>query len=195
MKRQPGWTVMGIEPSPVAARYVRAEVGVDVVQSVLNDAPFAPASFDAITMWDVLEHVYNPRAVLAQVARLLRPGGVFVVNHPNLDSIDRQLFGTFWAGYELPRHLYLFPTDLLRQLMAEYGLQEMERRCLYGSHAASATSLWFMAVSYWGRGRASQVVRRLAGSKLCRLMAIPYFQQIDRRALGSNVTVVFRRPG
>jgi 2-polyprenyl-3-methyl-5-hydroxy-6-metoxy-1,4-benzoquinol methylase len=195
MKRQPGWTVMGIEPSPVAARYVRDQVGVDVVQGVLNEAPFAPASFDAITMWDVLEHVYDPLTVLSQVARLLKPGGVFVVNHPNLDSIDRRLFGAFWAGYELPRHLYLFPADLLRRLLAEYGLREVEQRCLYGSHAASATSVWFMAAAYGGRGRASRAVRRVVGSKLCRLVAMPYFQMIDRRGLGSNVTVVFKRTG
>jgi 2-polyprenyl-3-methyl-5-hydroxy-6-metoxy-1,4-benzoquinol methylase len=195
MKRQPGWMVTGIEPSPVAARYVRDEVGVDVVQGVLNDAPFAPASFDAITMWDVLEHVYDPRAVLAQVARLLRPGGVFVANHPNLDSIDRRVFGKFWLGYELPRHLYLFPTDLLRRMMAEHGLREVERRCLYGSHAASSTSLWLLAKTYVGEGRASQWVRRVVFHPLSRVAAMPYFQLIDRWVLGSNVMVVFKRTG
>lgn len=193
MKRQPGWTVMGIEPSSVATRYVREEVDVDVVQGVLNDAPFAPASFDAITMWDVLEHVYDPRTVLDEVARLLRPGGVFVVNHPNLDSIDRRLFGAFWLGYELPRHLYLFPTNLLRCLLAERSLREVERRCLVGSHAASATSVWLLTKWYWGQGRVSQSVRRLMFSKLFRLVALPYFQVIDRRKLGSNVTVVFKK--
>lgn len=193
MKRQPGWTVAGIEPSQYAARYAHEQVGVPVVNGVLNDAPFGDASFDAITMWDVLEHVYDPRTVIAEAVRLLRPGGVLVVNHPNLDSIDRALFGRLWLGYELPRHLYLYPTDTLRRLMGEHGLYEVERRCLYGSHAATATSLKLVAQMTAVGRRHQALVHRILFNKLLRVASLPYFFVVDRALRGSNITVVFQK--
>ncbi len=193
MRRQPGWSVMGIEPSPTAGRYAHDQVGLTVVAGTLNDAAFADASFDAVTMWDVLEHVYKPREVIAEAARILRPGGVLVVNHPNTASLDRRIFTRLWVGYELPRHLYLYPPELLRQIMAEYGLREVERVCFYGSHAAAVDSLIYLVEQRIGRGWASRILRKILRSLPVRVAAVPYFTLTDRLGLGSNVTAVFAR--
>ena len=193
MKLQPGWSVIGLEPNHAAATRAQHAAGVPVVSAVLNEAPFADASFDAITMWDVLEHVHDPLAILDAVARLLRPGGVFVVNHPNTASIDRRLFGRYWLGYELPRHLYLYPGDLLRRLMEERGFIEIERRCVYGSYAASSTSIILMAVDHFGQSWITHLIRAIVYSKWLRILWLPYFKFIDKQRLGSNITAVFRR--
>lgn len=193
MGQQPGWAAFGIDISRGAVSYAHSQLGVKGGVAVLNAAPFADGSFDAITMWNVFEHVYDPRAVIAEAARLLRPGGVLVITHPNLDSIDRRLFGHTWIGYELPRHIYLFPSDLLRDLMAEYGLTEIERSCFYGSHAATMTSIMFLVEARLGRGRAAGLVRRALFSLPARVLCAPYFMLIDRLRLGSNITAVFRR--
>jgi 2-polyprenyl-3-methyl-5-hydroxy-6-metoxy-1,4-benzoquinol methylase len=185
------WHGFGIEPSHSALKYARQEVGLSVVEGVLNVAPFAEKSFDAITMWDVLEHVYHPRQVLLDVARLLKPGGVFVVNHPNTDSIDRKIFGDMWLGYELPRHLYLFPSDLLKDLMAELGFEEVGRRCLYGSHAATFSSLMFLVEQRIKNPRIVWLVRKLVFNIFSRLLLLPYFKVIDSLNWGSNITAVF----
>jgi 2-polyprenyl-3-methyl-5-hydroxy-6-metoxy-1,4-benzoquinol methylase len=193
MRQQPGWSVLGIEPSPAAGRYAHDQVGLTVVAATLNDAAFADACFDAVTMWDVLEHVYRPREVIAEAARILRPGGVLVVNHPNTESIDRRLFTRLWVGYELPRHLYLYPPEMLRRLMAEHGLREVERVCFYGSHAAAVDSLIYLFEQYVGRGWASRGLRKVLRSLPVRVAALPYFMLTDRFRLGSNVTAVFER--
>jgi 2-polyprenyl-3-methyl-5-hydroxy-6-metoxy-1,4-benzoquinol methylase len=193
MRRRPGWSLVGLEPNHAAARFAHLRVGLEIVEGLLNEAAFADESFDVITMWDVLEHVYDPPAVIRAAARLLRHGGILVINHPNLASVDRRLFGRFWCGYELPRHLYLYPADLLRRMMAEHGLQEAERRCFYGSHSASATSLAFIAEAYLGKGRISRIARRLFFNMCVRLLLVPYFKLIDHYRRGSNVTVVFKR--
>jgi SAM-dependent methyltransferase len=193
MGRAPGWAALGIDISRGAVAYGRDEAGVDGAVAVLNDAPFADGSFDAITMWNVFEHVYDPRRVIAEAARLLRPGGVLVLTHPNLASLDRRLFGHTWIGYELPRHIYLYPDGLLRELMAEHGLAEVERSCLYGSHAATATSLMFLVERALGRGRAAELIRRALLSLPARVLCAPYFLILDRLRLGSNITTVFRR--
>jgi 2-polyprenyl-3-methyl-5-hydroxy-6-metoxy-1,4-benzoquinol methylase len=193
MRRQPGWEIVGVEPGPSAARYAAATTGVPVVRGVLNDASFADGSFDVVTMWDVLEHVYQPRAVIAEAARLLRPGGLLIVNHPNTESVDRALFGRLWVGYELPRHLYLFPPELLRSLVAEHGLREVEQVCFYGSHAAAVDSLIYAVEQRIGRGQASAALRKLLRSLPVRVAAAPYFVIADRLRRGSNVTAVFVR--
>jgi 2-polyprenyl-3-methyl-5-hydroxy-6-metoxy-1,4-benzoquinol methylase len=193
MKRQPGWCVMGIEPSEHAARYAQEHLSVPVVNGTLNGAPFADGSFNAITMWDVLEHVYDPRTVIAETARLLCPGGILVVNHPNLRSIDRRIFGRWWLGYELPRHLHLFPASLLSQLMGEHGLEEVEQRCLYGSHAATMTSIKQVAQTVPALRDHLNTLHRVLFSKLVRVACLPYFAAVDRLLLGSNVTAVFRK--
>ncbi len=193
MQQKPNWQLTGIEPSQVAAAYVRKNTHIDVIEGFLNNAPFANQSFDAITMWDVIEHVYDPRDVIDKAAKLLRTGGILIVNHPNLDSIDARLFSMAWAGYELPRHLYLFPTDILRNLMAERGLRELKRICLYGSHGAAGTSLTFATAQRFGYGRFSKFIHKLLLSKVARLLFFPYFRVIDHFTLGSNVTVVFQK--
>jgi ubiquinone/menaquinone biosynthesis C-methylase UbiE len=193
MQQQRGWSVMGLEPARHAARYAHDEEGLSVLAGVLNQAPLADQSFDAITFWDVLEHVYHPRAVIAEAARLLRPGGVLVINHPNIESLDRRIFGRYWLGYELPRHLYLFPAALLRQLMAEQGLYEVEQRCLYGSYSATISSLQFLLSEYLGRSHSDRLVNQVLLSMPLRFLAAPIFGVIDRQGLGSNITVVFRK--
>jgi 2-polyprenyl-3-methyl-5-hydroxy-6-metoxy-1,4-benzoquinol methylase len=193
MSRQPGWSALGIDMSQAAVTYARSQMGVVAAVGLLNHAPFADGSLDAITLWNVFEHVYNPRAVLSEAARLLRPGGVLVMTHPNVGSIDRRIFGDTWIGYELPRHIYLYPADLLRDLAAEHGLREVERVCFYGSHAATATSLMFLIERALGGGRLSAVIRRLLFSPVARVLCAPYFMLIDRLGLGSNITAVFTR--
>lgn len=193
MRFQTGWQVVGIEPGHTAAAYAHNEEALDVVSGFLNDPPFAKQSFDAITMWDVLEHVYNPREVIRQTVSLLRSGGVLIVNHPNLDSVDRRLFGDLWLGYELPRHLYLFPSDLLRQLMQEIGLTEITRKSVYGSHAATMSSLMFLIEKRFGNGKSVQLIRKILFSKITRFLFMPYFKVIDHRLQGSNITAVFQK--
>ncbi|MCA9917146.1 MAG: class I SAM-dependent methyltransferase [Anaerolineales bacterium] len=191
MRTFEGWDVFGIEPSHSPLKYAREKVGLSVVEGILNVAPFAENSFDAITMWDVLEHVYNPPEVLADVARLLKPGGVFVVNHPNVDSIDRKVFKDMWLGYELPRHLYLFPGELLKGMMAELGFTEVARTCLYGSHAATFSSLMFLVEKRFKNPKIHRLARRMLFNVGARVIFLPYFKVIDYLNKGSNITAVF----
>ena len=69
---------------PSFPEFCRKELGIeDVKCGVISDPPFAEASFDAVAMLDVLEHMYDPMGSLTQCARLLKPGGLLVVKSPN----------------------------------------------------------------------------------------------------------------
>lgn len=193
MKDQKGWKVVGLEPVHAAARFARIAVNSVIVESTVIHNPFPANQFDAITMWDVLEHLHQPVNVIEECSRLLKTGGLLIINHPNLTSLDRQVFGRYWMGYELPRHLNLFPDDLLRRITGRYGFVEVERRCLYGSHAATATSIGLWANEFLGVNGMTRSIKTLLFSGLLRLLLWPYFKAIDSMRLGSNVMVVFRK--
>jgi 2-polyprenyl-3-methyl-5-hydroxy-6-metoxy-1,4-benzoquinol methylase len=114
--RNESWKLYGIEMSPDCARTAETRCGAQVFVGDILDAPFPPETFDVITCFDVLEHLYEPRRVMAKVAQWLKPGGVFYVQVPNIDSAEAHVFGTYWHGLELPRHLFHYSPDSLRIL-------------------------------------------------------------------------------
>jgi len=119
------WNLYGIEMSAEGARTAEVRSGAQVFVGDILDAPFKPESFDVITCFDVLEHVYQPQRVMARVAEWLKPGGVFYVLVPNVDSAEARLFGTYWYGLELPRHLFHYSPASLRCVAQSAGLREV----------------------------------------------------------------------
>jgi len=120
------WKLHGIEMSPDAAKRAVARSGATVFVGDVLSAPFEPGSFDVITCFDVLEHVYNPRQVMTRIREWLKPGGVFYVLVPNIESAEYRIFNTYWYGLELPRHLSHFSPKSLRKLAEIVGLRELE---------------------------------------------------------------------
>jgi 2-polyprenyl-3-methyl-5-hydroxy-6-metoxy-1,4-benzoquinol methylase len=120
-----GWNLFGIEMSPESARQARAKSGATVFVGSILDAQFAAGSFDVITCFDVLEHLYEPRRILARVGEWLKPGGIFYVLVPNIDSAESRVFGSYWHGLELPRHLFHYSPKSLESLAASAGLESV----------------------------------------------------------------------
>jgi SAM-dependent methyltransferase len=123
--RSQSWELYGIEVSADCARRAEAASGAKVFVGDILEAPFPRESFDVITCFDVLEHLYEPRRVMAKVTEWLKPGGVFCVFVPNIDSAEGRVFGSYWCGLELPRHLFHYSPAALRYLMKSVGLQEV----------------------------------------------------------------------
>ena len=119
------WRLFGIEMSAESAKTAVARSGAQVFVGDIPEAPFETESFDVITCFDVLEHVYEPRRVMAKVAEWLKPGGIFYVLVPNVDSAEARVFGNYWHGLELPRHLFHFSPASLRTLAKSAGLLEV----------------------------------------------------------------------
>jgi 2-polyprenyl-3-methyl-5-hydroxy-6-metoxy-1,4-benzoquinol methylase len=85
------------------------------------------AAIDLVTMFHVIEHVDDPGAVIRQISQWLSPGGVFVLETPNLDSVDARLFqNTYWGGYHIPRHWNLFSPATISRLLSENGLEVLK---------------------------------------------------------------------
>lgn len=119
------WKLYGIEMSAECAKKAEKRCGAQVFVGNILEAPFDKATFDAITCFDVLEHLYEPRRVIKKVAEWLKPGGIFYVQVPNIDSAEARVFGTYWHGLELPRHLFHYSPASLRRLAESAGLAEL----------------------------------------------------------------------
>lgn len=119
------WELCGIEMSERVAKQARTFTGAEVFVGDILDAPFPPASFDAITCFHVFEHLYEPGEVLAKVYEWLKPGGIFYTEMPNIDSAGARIFGSYWFPLELPRHLYHFSPASLRNLAGSARLHEV----------------------------------------------------------------------
>jgi 2-polyprenyl-3-methyl-5-hydroxy-6-metoxy-1,4-benzoquinol methylase len=124
----PAWKLYGIEMEAQTANEARSNTGAEVFVGDAADAPFPANSFDVITCFDILEHVYDPRVFLGKVHEWLKPGGVVYTMLPNISSWEARALGSYWYGLELPRHLFHFSPDSLRSAMTMAGLKE---ECLY----------------------------------------------------------------
>ncbi len=122
--RRQGWQVMGIEASPASIRIAR-RVAPNVVIT-LGDLDALPqsATFDAITMWDVLEHLPDPRRVLLQLREHLRPDGWLGISLPSVDSLRSHILGSRWRYYRSEfGHVSHFSPSTLRCLLEQSGFE------------------------------------------------------------------------
>ena len=83
----------------------------------------SPATFDAITMWHVLEHVHDLHGYMKKLKSLLKPGGKLFIAVPNYTSYDAAKYKQFWAAYDVPRHLYHFSPKSMKDLFSLHGLK------------------------------------------------------------------------
>jgi 2-polyprenyl-3-methyl-5-hydroxy-6-metoxy-1,4-benzoquinol methylase len=122
MHRQ-GWAVTGIDMCAPVVHRLRARSGFPVLAGSLPHPALAPHSFDVVTMWQSLEHVHDPLAVLEEAGRLLVPGGRLWVAVPNIDSLPFRWFGAAWYGLDLPRHLTHFTPWTLQVMLEQAGFR------------------------------------------------------------------------
>lgn len=121
--RQRGWTVRGTERSASAALQAREALNLDVRAEELEDLIHEGATFDAIILWHVAEHLQDPQAAIRAIARLLRPGGVVMIGVPNFGSFEERVARSGWFHLDVPRHLYHFTPATLLALIEGAGLE------------------------------------------------------------------------
>ncbi len=124
--RKRGWDAQGIEITLGAAEHAREVLGVPVHVGTFEDSAFPDASFDALMLWHVLEHLADPVAALRKAHSILRPNGLLVVAVPNYSSIQARLTGRHWFHLDIPRHYHHFRLAVLQRLLQESGFRLLE---------------------------------------------------------------------
>lgn len=124
--RRDGWDVLGVEPFHQACRHAREDLGLEVIEGILETARLPDASCDVLLLNHVIEHIEDPLRTLREVNRVLRPGGHFVIETPRYDSLMFGLMGRRERSVSCPGHLYFFTTRSLRNLYEAAGFRTVQ---------------------------------------------------------------------
>ena len=116
----------GIEPSS-EARTKTTEQRIKVFEA-LEELP--DVKFSVITLWHVLEHIYSLHDTLAKIKNLLADNGIIFIAVPNLESEDAKHYKEFWAGYDVPRHVWHFSKNSMEDLLLKSGLKLVHKEPL-----------------------------------------------------------------
>ena len=116
--KQNGWKITGIEPNQ-KAKNIAINKGISYVE---NSELLEKESFDTITMWHVLEHVPDLELQIKELKRLLKPNGTILIAVPNFNSYDAKHYGSYWAAYDVPRHLWHFSKTAIKLLFEKQDL-------------------------------------------------------------------------
>lgn len=114
-----GWKVFGTEPNDQARKLAEAKE-VNMNQDISDLEAYY---FDVITMWHVLEHVSSVEDQIIELKKLLKPNGYLIIAVPNFKSYDAKYYKSFWAAYDVPRHLWHFSKTSIQKLFSKYDLR------------------------------------------------------------------------
>jgi SAM-dependent methyltransferase len=124
---QKGWSIAGIEPNEKARQLASTKTNFNDYQRTVEELIESnPGSFDVITMWHVLEHVPNLADFIDKIKSLLKPNGVLVVAVPNFKSWDAKHYNSYWAAYDVPRHLWHFSRKSMERIFSEFDMKILE---------------------------------------------------------------------
>lgn len=125
-----GWEVTGLEPDEGARAMALKNFRLSLRPS-MEIYQLPTASFDAITLWHVLEHVHDLQGYVQRFAELLAPGGKLFLALPNYQSTDAKKYDTAWAAYDVPRHLYHFSPLSVETLLQRHQLKVQEMKAMW----------------------------------------------------------------
>jgi len=188
-----GWETWGVEPNPTTAQYARDQAGLNVKTGILEESNFSAEFFDVITLWHVFEHVFDPRSTLNEAWRLLKPNGWLILTVPHLESLEARLFGRYWLGLDIPRHLFLYTKSVLYRYLTETGFDYVRDACVTGRRIGVTTSLRFWSTDWKLGEKARQRLLAVIDSLPMRLLLWPYYQALGILKQSSFITVFARK--
>lgn len=137
--------VVGAEPTDRLAHFARESKGLEICPS-LAEATERAGKADAVTMWDVFEHLDNPAERLREIAQSLKPGGHIVIGVPNCRAFEATLFGGSWFAWCVPAHLHHWTPESISRTLGENGFEVVDID--YSHHPFITLESWKMALGW-----------------------------------------------
>ena len=178
--KERGWRVKAIEKSPQARSFAKEHFELDVdTEDAL--AGYADHSFDAITLWHVMEHLEHLNETWEKLFKLLKERGVLIVAVPNPSSYDAEKYKEWWAAYDVPRHLWHFTPSVMQQFGVKHGFKLAEQ------HPMPFDAFYV-----------SMLTERYKGSRLSFLKGmwtglLAWFSSLAKKERSSSMIYVFRK--
>lgn len=148
-----GFDVYGVEPNKDAKEFCPAPLGGRIFYNSLKESNFQPKTFDVITCFQSLEHVYNLKATLLEMNRIIKDNGILYICVPNSEFLEARLFGPYYYNLEAPRHLYFFSKKTLGRLLSAHGfrVERFMRDSLF--EFVSTPASFYHSLLYWMRDK------------------------------------------
>lgn len=117
------WERYGIEPNKTDWQIAKKKGGLKVYQKQLLDCHFPRKFFEVITLWHVLEHLYNPKETMIEIKRILKNDGLLILSTPNTSGLGYKIAGKNWFHYDARHHCYLYNLTSLTTLLKKTGFK------------------------------------------------------------------------
>ncbi len=184
------WESYGVEINEFAANIAKNQYQLNVYVGNLEQASYPPQYFDAVTLWDVLEHLPDPTSTLHEVRRIIKPDGALVIRVPNVDSWEAELFGPTWAGLDVPRHNFVFSRTSLLKLLSSSGFTSTKVESKFGNFAMFVISVRFWMNIKSINPQAKKVIIGLINNPLTQFLMYPIFYFSGARLRSSLITSI-----
>lgn len=192
LAKQAGFTVETIERDARCCRFLNDVVGIKVIESsAITEQLQNLKPFNVIALWQVIEHLPDPWAVLTAAAERLTPDGVLVLDTPNPGAFQFRVLGRYWTHVDAPRHIELIPAPLLVKHMAQSGLHPVWLTAVDKGNFGFNSFGWAFSLKNFFMDPKAQAAAHFAGRVLSKLL-IP-IERTDWR--GSTYTAVFKKEG
>ncbi|RMD97011.1 MAG: class I SAM-dependent methyltransferase, partial [Calditrichaeota bacterium] len=151
-----GWDGRGMERDPQAVAHAIEQLKLRAFVGTLENLPSVSESYDVVTLWHVLEHLYDPHNAVQKIRDLLKPGGLLVIAVPNINSVDARFYRQYWVALDTPRHLMHFNLKTLRMMCEMHKFELMAHKNLpldafFNSFASEMEIEKFSGSSRWLR--------------------------------------------
>jgi ubiquinone/menaquinone biosynthesis C-methylase UbiE len=181
LMRVRGWDVDGIDFDAAAIQTAKKKHNLTLRHGDLRAAKLSEATFDAVTMSHVVEHLTDPIGLLREIHRLLKPGGQLVMTTPNTSGVGHQKFGASWFGVDAPRHLHLFNKSNLSEVARRAGFQ------IAWAGSTSANADVFIGASYTIRENNRHRMGHQPTPSVLRTLKAAYWHQREHAMLGKQL--------
>jgi SAM-dependent methyltransferase len=182
--RQRGWDARGIDVSPEMSAWGREHLGLDLATGLFQSSGYAAGSFDAVTMWDYIEHSIDPASDFQKASEVLRPGGILMLSTGDAASVVARISGRRWHLLTPRHHNFFFTPGTLKRYLAESGFELLSLR-----HPSAHYSLRYIVHKLGTMAPRSIGLRRLSDAIACRSLG----ERSVRLNLFDIATVTARR--
>lgn len=193
MQRYPGWSLSGLEINAEVAAAAHQQTGLPVYAGELEAAHFPTAAFDAITFWDVFEHIAQPGKVLTELNRILKPDGYLFFRLPNGNSRDVDMFGPHWIGWESPRHLYVYSPQTMTALLEKYGFTPTQISSGIGDYPNFVLSIRLRLTAQGVAREKRRQILRFLNALPVKMLCAPWFSLRSMGTKGSSLLITARK--
>jgi SAM-dependent methyltransferase len=184
------WEVTGIELDHQAAQIGITKHQLNIISGDFDNLDLSGHNYDVITLWDVLEHLPDPEKTISKIRTLLKSDGIVVIRVPNADSWDAKVFNQYWAGFDPPRHFYIFRKITLKNLLTRNGFIHQKVIGGMGSYLNFVKSVKFFLTAKQISPKFSKLILLGLSSIPARIISFPLIKLKDGFGYSSAMIII-----